>query len=84
MVKHGLWKTIIETPKQWTNVLFISTEDFVSEAATESSSGKKVFLKSMQNPWKIYVKKFIFSIVAGNFTKNEPLHMYFSRILPKF
>ena len=45
-------------------LLSIFNENFVSEAATESSSGKKL-LKSRQNPWKISVKKFIFSKVSG-------------------
>ena len=54
-----LSETIIETPKQL-NILYRSFP-----TATESSSGKKVFLKSKQNAWKISVNKFIFSRVAG-------------------
>ena len=33
--------------------------------ATDSSSGKTLFLKCRQNSWKISVKKFIFSKAAG-------------------
>ena len=54
-----LWETIIETLKQL-NILYCSIP-----TATESSSGKKMFLKSKQNAWKICVNKFIFSRVAG-------------------
>ena len=51
------------------SLLFISNDKFLSEAATESHWEKfwrkKMLLKSRQNPWKISVKGFIFSKIAG-------------------
>ena len=49
----------------WTTRLLVKHVLWQTIIATESSSGKTVFLKCRQNPWKISVKNYIFNKVAG-------------------